>query len=236
MKITTINGQNHKGSSYTLGRILAKKLTDEDSITEFFLPRDLNHFCLGCYACIEDERKCPFWEEKKKIIDAMEAADLLIFTAPNYCLAPSAPMKSFLDMMFDAWMVHKPKEWMFKKKAVIVSTSAGASCGSVFKVMKSSLAGWGIPYIKVFGLPVHAMNWNGIGQQKKKQIEKKLSAMAKKMKNNKPPHVGIGIKVNFAFMRMLHSKGWDSSPTEAEYWNEKGWLKKVRPWKEQENT
>ncbi len=219
-----------------MGRLLAEKLTDEENITEFFLPGELNHFCLGCYACIEDERKCPFWEEKKKIIDAMEAADLLIFTTPNYCLAPSASMKSFLNMMFDAWMVHKPKEWMFKKKAVIMSTSAGASCGNVFKVMKNSLAGWGIPYIRSFGLPVHAMNWNGIPEKKKEQIEKKLSAMAEKLKNNKPPHVGIGIKVNFAFMRMLHIKGWDSSPTEAEYWKEKGWLGKVRPWKGQNNT
>ncbi len=231
MNITIINGQNRKGSSYTMGRMLAEKLTDDGSITEFFLPRDLNHYCLGCYACIEDEKRCPFWEEKKKIMDAMKAADLLIFTTPNYCMAPSGAMKSFLDMMFDAWMVHKPKEWMFQKKAVILSTSAGASCGGVLKVVKASLAGWGIPYIKAFGLPVHAMNWNGVPQKKKEKIEKKLTSIAKKLKKGKPPHVGLGIKVNFMFMRMLHIKGWDSSPTEAEYWKEKGWLGKARPWK-----
>ncbi|WP_010243966.1 NADPH-dependent FMN reductase family protein [Acetivibrio cellulolyticus] len=47
MKITMIHGQNHKGSTYHIGRLLAGKLAKEYEITEFFLPRDLNHFCLA---------------------------------------------------------------------------------------------------------------------------------------------------------------------------------------------
>lgn len=233
MKITTINGQNHKGSSYTMGRMLANKLTDDKSITEFFLPKDLNHFCLGCYSCLEDEARCPFWQEKRKIISAMEESDLIIFTTPNYCLAPSAPMKTLLDMMFDCWMVHKPKKWMFKKKAVVFSTSAGASCAEVIKVMKKSLNGWGISYVKSYALPVHAMNWAGVSQKEKEKIGKKLSAMAQSLNKNKEPKVSLAVKANFAFMRMLHIKGWDSSPTEAVYWKQMGWLGKGRPWKEE---
>lgn len=67
-----------------MGRILSEKLASEQEITEFFLPRDLSHFCLGCYACLTDETKCPFYEEKKQIADAMEQAELLIFTTPTY--------------------------------------------------------------------------------------------------------------------------------------------------------
>lgn len=234
MKITLINGQNHKGSSYTMGRRLAERLAEAGDITEFFLPKDLNGFCLGCYACLEDEARCPFWEEKKRILEAMEASELLIFTTPNYCLAPSGAMKSLLDMLFDCWMVHKPKEWMFQKKAVILSTAAGASCGGVFRVMKSSLSGWGIPYILSYGLPVHAMHWEGIPDKTKRQIDKRLEAMAKKLKGNKAPRVGMGIRATFMLMAMLHSKGWDSSPTEGIYWKEKGWLGKARPWRKQE--
>lgn len=230
MNITIINGQNRKGSSYTMGRLLAEKLTDTSHITEFFLPCDLNHYCLGCYACIDDEARCPFWGEKRRIIEAMESADLLIFTSPNYCMAPAGPLKTFLDMMFDAWMVHKPKEWMFHKKAVILSTSAGAGCSGVIKVIKASLAGWGISCIQSFGLPVHAMGWNGVAEKTKDKIDKKLSHIAKKVCSGKP-RVSIGVKANFMLMRMLHIKGWDSSPTEAEYWRERGWLDKARPWK-----
>ena len=38
MKITVINGQNHKGSTYNMGKILADKLSDD--ATEIFLPLD----------------------------------------------------------------------------------------------------------------------------------------------------------------------------------------------------
>ena len=49
MKITVIYGQNHKGSTYHIARMLAQKLGGE--ITEFFLPRDFGEFCVGCNSC-----------------------------------------------------------------------------------------------------------------------------------------------------------------------------------------
>ena len=66
-----LNGQNHKGSTYNIGRIIAEKIEGENEITEFFFPRDLNHFCVGCYMCIEDVSLCPYYSEKKRIIDAI---------------------------------------------------------------------------------------------------------------------------------------------------------------------
>ena len=86
MKIVLIHGQNHKGSTYHIGRSIADKIAGNNEITEFFLPRDLEHFCLGCYKCIEDVAACPFYSEKKVIIDAIDAADILIFTTPTYCI------------------------------------------------------------------------------------------------------------------------------------------------------
>ena len=65
MRIVMINGQNHRGSTYHIGRMLADKLAADEEITEFFLPRDMNHFCVGCYSCIEDETKCPFLRRKR---------------------------------------------------------------------------------------------------------------------------------------------------------------------------
>lgn len=231
MKIVIIHGQNHKGSSCNMGRILAKKLTNEENIREFFLPRDLNHFCLGCYACIEDETKCPCYSEKKVITDALEEADLFIFTSPNYCLAPSGAMKSFLDLMFDCWMVHRPKEWMFKKRAAIVSSSAGASCGGVVKVIKNSLFYWGVPDIKSYSLPVHAKNWGETDEKTKRKIEVGLTKLANKLDSQKPPRVKIKTKFMFFIMGKMHAAGWDSSPVEKEYWQQRGWLDKNRPWK-----
>ena len=42
MKITIIHGQNHKGSTYHIAKMLAEKL--EGEITEIFLPRILTLF------------------------------------------------------------------------------------------------------------------------------------------------------------------------------------------------
>lgn len=97
MKIVMINGQNHKGSTYNIGRLLAKNIGSDKDIVEFFLPKDLNHFCLGCYTCIDDDTKCPFYEEKNRIMKEVEEADILIFTTPTYCLRASAPMKSMMQ-------------------------------------------------------------------------------------------------------------------------------------------
>ena len=101
MKITVINGQNHKGSTWHTAAILLDNIKCDKDVTEFFLPRDLNHFCAGCYACVEGREKCPYWEEKKTINDALVAADLIILTSPNYCMMPSAPMKAFFDLFVD---------------------------------------------------------------------------------------------------------------------------------------
>ena len=109
MKITLIHGQNHKGSTYHIGRLLADQFKNSE-IREFFLPKDLEHFCPGCYQCIEDDKKCPFYEEKKRIMDAIEAADILILTTPTYCMRASAPMKAFIDLTFTYWMSHRPRK------------------------------------------------------------------------------------------------------------------------------
>lgn len=231
MKIVLIHGQNHKGSSYHMGRMLSGKLAKEADITEFFLPRNMNHFCVGCYSCIEDETKCPYWDDKKVILDALEQADLFIFTTPNYCLAPSGAMKSLLDFLFDCWMVHRPKEWMFKKRAVIFSASAGASCKKAIRPVKDSLFYWGVPYIKTYGLPVQAANWDMVKPEKKAIIEKKINSIATKIDCTKPPHVGFKTKFIFNMMKIMHIKGWDSSPKEKEYWQQRSWLEKARPWK-----
>ena len=231
MRVVTINGQNHKGSTYHIGRMLADRLAAEGELTEFFLPRDLNHFCVGCYACIEDEERCPFFLEKKKFLDAMEQADLLIFTTPNYCMAPSAAMKTFIDLFFDIWMSHRPKAWMFKKKAVVISTAAGMGANKAIACVKESLRYWGVPYIKTYGTAVMAKSWADVKAEKKSKIERDITRMAARIKRVDKPRAGIMTCMIFRMMRGMHASGWDSSPVEKTYWEERGWLGKTRPWK-----
>lgn len=231
MKVVIIHGQNHKGSSYNIGRMIANKISGEEAITEFFLPRDLNHFCLGCYACIDDDTRCPFYEEKNKIMFAVEAADVLIFTTPTYCMRASAPMKSFIDLTFNYWMVHRPRKCMFTKKAIVVSTAAGSGTKSAIKDITNTLLYWGVPYVLSYGISVQAMNWNAVADKKKEKIDKDTTKLADKVLKKKHVKAGIKTKALFLMMRMMQKMGWGSSDAEKEYWEQKGWLDKGRPWK-----
>ena len=172
MKIVMLNGQNHKGSTYNIGRSIADKIDGQNEITEFFFPRDLNHFCAGCYQCIEDFAACPYSDEKKKIIDAIDEADLLIVTTPTYCMHMSAPLKAFFELTFDLWMAHRPMESMFKKRAVIVSTAAGTGTKSAIRDVEDCLFYLGVPKIYKLGMAVQAMNWDGVAADKKEKIGK----------------------------------------------------------------
>lgn len=232
MKVVLIHGQNHKGSSYHIGRMIADKMQGTNEITEFFLPRDLNHFCLGCYNCIEDDAKCPFYDDNRKIMDAVEAADVLIFTTPTYCMHASAPMKSFMDLTFTYWMVHRPRKCMFSKRAVVVSAAAGTGMKSAMKDITNTLFYWGVPYVKSYGVAVQAMSWDGVNEKKKVKIEKDTAKLARKLSVGKKPSVGIKTRFIFKVMGVMQSAGMGSSPVEKEYWEKNGWLGKKRPWKD----
>lgn len=227
MKIVMIHGQNHQGSTCHIGRLLAGKLGGE--ITEFFLPRDLSHFCLGCYQCLEDESRCPYYPEKRVILDSMEEADLLVFTTPTYCLHASAPMKSFLDLSFTYWMSHYPRQTMFEKKAVVISTAAGTGTRSAIKDITTALFYWGIPCIETYGISLQAAGWHQVSQKKKDKIERYTDALAKKLLMQ-TVRVGLKTKIIFHVMRLMHQSYDDGSP-EKRYWAEQGWLGKKRPWK-----
>ena len=231
MKIVMIHGQNHKGSTYKIGRMIANKISREDDIVEFFLPRDLNHFCRGCYACIEDVTKCPFYEEKNKIMTAVESADLLIFTTPTYCLRASAPMKSFIDLTFNYWMIHRPRKCMFSKRAIVVSTAAGIGTKSAIKDITTTLLYWGVPSIITYGISVQAMNWAGVADKKKQKIEKDTTKIANKVLKSKRVKAGLKTKALFMMMRMMQKKDWGSGEAEKMHWDKNGWLGTERPWK-----
>ena len=232
MKIVIIHGQSHKGSSYHIGRMLVDKITGEKEIKEVILPRDLNHFCIGCYNCIEDDKKCPFYTVKKRIMDEVEEAELLIFTTPTYCMHPSAPMKAFIDLTFTYWMPHRPRKSMFTKKAVVISTAAGMGSKSAVKDIKNTLFYWGVPWIKTYGISVQAMKWELVSHKIKAKIEKDIVRLANKLDKVKSPRSGIKTKLLFNMMSKMQKSGLGASPVEKQYWQENGWFNKSRPWKQ----
>lgn len=231
MKIVMIHGQNHKGSTWNIANLLLQKLPGEKEVKEYFLPRDLNHFCSGCYACLEARERCPYWREKEPMLHQMREADLLILTSPNYCMMPSAPMKAFLDLFFTNWMSHKPLREMFSKRAVVISSAAGAGAKKAAKLIGNNLANWGIPEIHLYAAVVNAMNWDMVPSGKKARMEKDMDKLARHLSRRGKVTVGMKTRILFWFYGGMQKAGWGASPTEKQYWIENGWLSGGRPWK-----
>ena len=231
MKVLIISGTNHKGSTYSIGRIVAEKLTKAENISEVFLPRDFNEFCCGCTNCFtKSADKCPHYAKLRPITELIDAADVIILTSPVYVYHCTGQMKALLDHYGWRWMAHRPDERMFSKQAVVVATAAGAGMKSTMKDMADSCFFWGIPQTYKLGMAVAATDWNSVKPKKKESINAKADSIAKKIlkRQGKVP-VGIKTRAFFKIMSLLQRNGWCKA--DMDYWKEKGWTGSKRPWK-----
>lgn len=227
MKIVILYGQNHKGSTYHICRMLADKL--EGEITEFFLPRAFDQFCTGCTNCFQkDERACPHESRLEPIRQKIDEADLLILGSPVYVMHVTGPMKNLLDHFAYRFMVHRPEEKMFSKQAVCIATAAGAGMRNANKDMADSLFYWGIPKIYQYGVRVKAVSYERVPEKIKIQIEKKTDRLAKRIKL-KQKKVKPGIRTKALFYVMKHFGGL--TKVDHIYWEERDWHIGNRPWK-----
>ena len=229
MKTAVIHGQSHQGSTCHIARSLAEKLGG--SVTEFFLPRDFGEFCVGCTACfVESETKCPHFEKLAQITEALDSADVLILASPVYVYHATGAMKAFLDHYGWRWMVHRPEEKMFSKQAVCISTAAGAGMKSTNRDMADSMFFWGVAKTYQYGVAVMETAWERVSVKKKQSIEKELTRLARKLKAGQG-HIKPSMKTKlvFAVMRQMQKHGWNQA--DMNYWRDKGWTEKKRPWK-----
>ena len=228
MKITIIHGQSHRGSTYHIAKMLAEKLKGE--IAEFFLPREFSSLCIGCTNCFaKSETLYPHYEKLKPITEAIDNADVIILASPVYVYHVTGAMKVFLDHYGYRWLVHRPEESMFSKQAVCISTAAGGGMKSTNKDMADSTFYWGVAKTYKYGVGVREVSWNRVNDKIKNKIEKKTTSLAKRIRKNycsvKP---SIKTKAFFSVMRLVQKNGWNE--TDSNYWHEKGWTGKKRPW------
>ena len=229
MKIVIIHGQNHRGSTYHISKMLAKKLDGE--IKEFFLPKDFDKFCIGCGNCfLKGEDMCPHFEYLQPITTVIDESDVIILASPVYVFHVTGAMKSLLDHYGYRWMVHRPNENMFSKQAVCISTAAGSGMKSANKDMADSTFFWGCAKTYKLGIAVWETDWERVSEKIKAKAEQKTTSLSNKIRRNymkiKPMFKS---KLFFYIMRAVHKKGLNE--TDKKYWNEKGWLARVRPWK-----
>lgn len=230
MKTVIIHGQNHKGNTYTVAHELAEKIGGEQ--TEFFLPKDFDEPCVGCWTCFQtDLTHCPHYKKLKPLMDAMDAADVVILASPVYVYHATGQMMAFLDHFGTRWLVHRPDARAFHKQGVAIGTAAGGGMRSTTKDMYHSMFFWGYPKIYRLGLAVFAAKPEHLSEKTWKKIHKKTDQLAAKIKRNQNPRTpACKTRIWFAMIRFAH-KHFAKSEPDYGYWEEHGWHGKSRPWK-----
>lgn len=219
MKAVVIHGSMRKGSTYHIAREFLGNLCDsEEEIKEYFLPRDQPNFCRGCALCLESIDKCPDYKYIKPILTDMENSDIIIFTSATYIYHVTGQMKAFLDHFPYLCMVHKPREIMFKKQALVISTAAGAGTKSTIKDVVDSTFFWGIAKTYKYGVNVQALGWENVTEKNKLKISKEIKKISNKIKREKGKVTPkIKTKAFFYMMKSVNKKN-KSTSSDNDYW------------------
>jgi len=232
MKTVIVYGAEHKGSTYNVVQLFKKQLSIADSdITEFFLPKDLPHFCCGCNNCfMKGEEQCPHQHYVSPIKEAMRNAELIILASPVYVFHVTGQMKAFLDHYAFQTLAHRPDASMFSKTALIVSIGAGGGMSTTIKDMQWSLKYWGISRIFSYGCAIHALSLDDMTKKEKSKMERNIVRISKKINAIRKSKSSLSMKLLFSIFRMMQQK-YGYIPYDKTYWSQQGWLDKNRPWK-----
>ncbi len=230
MKITVINGTEVRGCTYKIKEAFLDSLRAGNTITEFYLPKDLPHFCCGCKSCfLIGEAHCPHSAFVLPIWESLLNADLLVFTSPVYALRTTGQMKSLLDHLCVRWMVHRPDDRMFKKRAVILTDAIGVFNGGAQKDIQTSLRWLGVSDVKRLGIGLlEGVYWKDLSPKRRDQIVKKARRLARRYRSFRPGRKGIKVRFLFAATRAMHQMLAPKEKTlsvDNRYWLEKGWIK-----------
>jgi NAD(P)H-dependent FMN reductase len=77
--------------------------------------------CKGCYACLLPDKECNLEDDVTWLLQQINEADAVIFSAPNYALAPVGIVKMLADRALQAAAYYE----QFRKKRTTVALTLG---------------------------------------------------------------------------------------------------------------
>lgn len=230
MKITVINGTEIRGCTFHIKESFLEPLRSGNEVTEFYLPKDLPHFCRGCKNCFfKSETLCPHAEYVMPIWNAMLEADLLVFTSPVYALRTTGQMKSLLDHLCVHWMVHRPDDRMFRKKAVILTDAVGIFNAGAQRDIATSLTWLGVSHIRRLGIGLlEGVVWNDLSDKRRGIIVRRAKKFGEKYQHIHPGRKGLKVSFLFVAVKKMHqalSKNESPLSADNQYWADRGWIR-----------
>lgn len=227
MKILVIHGSMRKGNTYKLTQAVIEKLMlnkdvhlKEISVSELNLP-----FCMSCHVCFEKgEERCPHRNIVGGIAEEIETSDALIVSGVVYSMHLNAAMKNLIDHL--SYYFHRPK--LFDKKALVVTTTAGAGEKTVAKYLASIMGHWGAGYIKSISCKIRTVPFS-LTEKQQSAVNKVSDEFYNAISHNSftaPTFGSVAVHNSF---RGMSSGSVVVSECDRDYWQQTGMKDKVYP-------
>jgi len=228
MKVAVFHGSPRKGNTFHATRIFMDELSACGDVyfTEFFLPKDLPEFCIGCQLCLSGAfDKCPNAQYVVPILDAISAADALLFATPHYgACSMTGAIKNLFDHIDFLILPVSPRAEMFDKKAFVITTGTGSAAAlrPITKVLKH----WGINRVYSLGIRMYTTKWDKMKQAKREKYEKALRQSAHRFYSAKKKPVYLSTVFFFHASKFVLKRYVGEGNHPYEKWKEKGYFKK----------
>jgi len=225
MHILAIIGTPTKEAGYTMRTVqaLEKSLCDQsDARLEYVFLEDLQFpGCQGYLTCIKlGESHCPFNNDVAALTQKMAAADAVIFASPVHCFNISALMKNMIDLL--VYQMHRPA--FFGKKAVVVTTAAGAGQKGVLRYLRKTVANWGFDVVGKLGTHAGLFDEGKYQVKLAKATNRVAADLIEAVQTNEKNRPGVAELINFRVWRSVVRQSKDASPFDWEHWQQSGWL------------
>ena len=228
MTIAVFHGSPRKGNTYHATKLFMDALSQcgEVHYTEFFLPKDLPAFCIGCTLCFSGSHdKCPNAQYRTPILDAIIHADALVFATPHYgaCSMPGA-MKNLFDHIDSLVLTVEPRAELFDKKAFIITTGAGST--AAIKPIKSFLKHCGVNRVYSLGFRLLTDKWSNMPEAKQARYKTSLRKAAQTFYQAKKGRPYLSTILFYHIVKSVVMKRIGEGNYPYEHWKEKGYFKK----------
>lgn len=217
MKILIVHGSPRRGNTWNILNIIKEKISErvdvEYDIVE--LSKVKLESCRGCFNCIfKGEDKCPHRVIMKELIDKIDRCDGLIITSPVYSMQVSGLLKNFIDHM--SFNFHRPR--YYNKKALVITTTAGAAEKKSADYIKEVLNYWGVNSIYLIPLKYR----DNRERENGKIIDKAVDEYVEDLMSGKYKSPSLKNLCMYNIWRAMSKAPFNEGSADYDYWRESG--------------
>lgn len=215
MKCLVIHGSPRRSNTWEVLNMVEnemKRIGDFDfELIE--LSKEKIPTCIGCFNCIfKGEDKCPHKNFIMPLVKKIEEADALIITSPVYSMQLSGLLKNFIDHM--SYNFHRPR--FYNKKALIITTTAGAGHKDTAKYLEEVMYFWGVNYVMT--IPIAYRSYE-LKESNKRKILKGARTFSKELLSNKLHEPSMKSIIMYNMWKQSADGKYKNTVADYNYWS-----------------